>query len=52
MAREILGTSSMSHKHQVTIPKKAVEKFKIKTGETLVFVEEDGKLVLRKGTED
>jgi len=52
MAKVILGTSTMSYKHQVTIPKKAVVRFKIEEGETLVFLEEEGKLILRKGTEE
>lgn len=49
--REILGTSVLTYKFQLTVPKKVREKFQLKEGETLVFVERDGKLFLVKSTE-
>ena len=52
MVRKILGTSKLSHKFQVTIPKEAREQFRLETGDILVFADENGKLVLSKNTED
>ena len=36
-------------KWQITIPKKAREKLKIRVGDTLVVEEREGEIVLRKG---
>ena len=36
-------------KWQVTIPKKAREKLKIRVGDTLVLEEREGEIILRKG---
>jgi len=49
--REILGMSKLTYKFQVTIPKKVREKFELKEGDMLVFIEEDGRLILTKSTE-
>ena len=49
--REILGMSKITYKFQVTVPKRAREKFELKEGDVLVFIEEDGKLTLTKSTE-
>ena len=49
--REILGMSKVTYKFQLTVPKKVREKFNLKEGDTLVFIEEDGKLILTKSTE-
>lgn len=49
--REILGMSKITYKFQVTIPKRAREKFELKEGDVLVFFEEDGRLTLTKSTE-
>ena len=46
---KILGLSRLSAKFQVTIPKDARERFSLKAGDRILFVEEDGKLILRKG---
>jgi len=46
-----LGMSTITYKFQVTIPKKVREKFGYEKGDILVFVEEDGKLVIKKSTE-
>lgn len=49
--REVLGTSMLTYKFQLTIPKKVREKFQLKEGELLVFVKQNGKLYLMKSTE-
>ena len=48
MSRQILGTSKMSSKFQVTIPKEVRDRFEIEAEEILVFLDSDGTLVLRK----
>ncbi|MBI2183946.1 MAG: AbrB/MazE/SpoVT family DNA-binding domain-containing protein [Thaumarchaeota archaeon] len=49
--REILGMSTITYKFQVTIPKKVREKHQLKIGDTVVFVEEDERIVIAKSTE-
>jgi len=44
-----LGSAKLSTKGQVTIPVAARNKFKLEIGDLILFLEEDGKLVLRKG---
>ncbi len=44
----ILGSSRIGTRGQITIPKKAREKFHLKTGDIVIFVEENGKLIIRK----
>ncbi len=51
MVKKILGTSKLSHKYQVTVPKEARDEFKLQEGDIVVFAEESGKLVLSKNTE-
>ncbi len=51
MAKEILGTSRMSSKFQITVPKEVRDRFKLRAEVILVFSDEDGKLVLRKSTD-
>ncbi len=41
----------ITRKSQLTMPKKARDKFKFKEGDLVIFVEENGKLYLAKGTE-
>jgi len=48
--REVLGVSKLTYKFQITVPKEVRERFQLKEGETVVFIEEDGKLVLAKST--
>ena len=48
MSKQILGTSKMSSKFQVTIPKEVRDRFRIEAEEILVFLDADGTLVLRK----
>jgi len=43
--------SKITYKFQVTIPKRVREKFDMKEGDMLVFVEEEGKLTITKSTE-
>lgn len=49
--REILGVSKLTYKFQVTVPKEVRKRFQLEEGETIVFIGEDGKLVLAKSTE-
>jgi AbrB family looped-hinge helix DNA binding protein len=44
-----LGACKLSTKGQVTIPSDARKRFQLTVGDLLLFVEEDGKLVLTKG---
>jgi len=46
MVREILGTSKLTYKFQITIPKEVRDKFGLKERDILVFINENGKLVL------
>jgi len=48
LKERVLGTAKVSTKAQVTIPVEARRKFKLDVGDLLIFVEEDGKLVIRK----
>ncbi len=47
-AERILGIAKISTKAQVTIPLEARKKFALKIGDSLIFAEEDGRLVIRK----
>ena len=49
--KEILGTTTMSHKFQITVPKKVREKHGLKEGDTIVFVDEGDRLCIAKSTE-
>ena len=49
--REVLGISKITYKFQVTIPKRVRERFKFKWGDIVVFLEEDGTLIVKKSTE-
>jgi len=44
-----LGSAKLSTKGQVTVPVAARNKFNLEIGDLILFLEEDGKLVLRKG---
>jgi len=44
----LLGSSKIGTRGQITIPKKAREKFNLKTGDIVIFVEENGKLLIKK----
>jgi len=43
-----VGVSPVSEKGQVTIPKEIREWLKLKKGDRVVFLEADGKVILRK----
>ena len=47
MEWNILGSSKISTRYQVTLPEGMREKLKIKEGEQIIFSEEEGKIVLR-----
>jgi len=49
--REVLGVDKITYKYQVTIPKRVRKGFGLKVGELIVFIEEDGRLILAKSTE-
>ena len=49
--KEVLGMTTITYKYQVTIPKKLREKHKLEEGDTIMFVEEDGKVFLKKSTD-
>lgn len=38
-------------KYQLTVPKKARDKFELEEGDLIMFIEENGRLYLAKGTE-
>ncbi len=46
---KVLGAAKILTKGQVTIPKAVRQRFRLEIGDLLLFVEENGKLVLRKG---
>ncbi|MGD0318219.1 MAG: AbrB/MazE/SpoVT family DNA-binding domain-containing protein [Nitrososphaerales archaeon] len=48
MTKEILGTSKLTYKFQVTIPKEVRAKFGLKERDILVFINENGRLVVSK----
>ena len=52
MTKEILGTSKLTYKFQVTIPKEVRAKFGLKERDLVVFVNDNGKLVLSKNVAD
>ncbi len=43
--------TKITYKYQITIPKKFREKHNLKEGDTIMFVEEDGKVYLKKDTD-
>ena len=49
--KEILGMSTITYKFQVTVPKKVREKHKLKEGDTLAFLEENGRIYVVKSNE-
>jgi len=51
MRKEVLGMSKITHKFQITVPKRVREELNLKEGDVLVFLIEDGKLILVKSTE-
>ncbi len=48
MAEKIVGMGKISTKNQVSIPKDVMELFKLNIGDKLLFIDESGKLTVRK----
>lgn len=44
---KILGASKVTIRYQVTIPEEVRKHMKIREGQTLVFAEENGKIILK-----
>ncbi len=44
---KILGASKVTVRYQVTIPEEVRKQMKIEVGQTIVFTEEGGKVVLK-----
>jgi len=49
MKTKTLGAAKLSTKGQVTVPADARRKFDLNVGDLILFIEEDGKLLLKKG---
>lgn len=49
MVEKTLGAAKLSTKGQVTVPADARRKFNLEVGDIILFVEQDGRLFLRKG---
>lgn len=43
------GQSRITERGQITIPKEIREKFELKTGDILCFLEVDGSIILKQG---
>lgn len=52
LKREILGMSTLSHKFQVTIPKKVREKQELRANDTVMFIQEqNGRIYITRSTD-
>jgi len=49
---EIMGTSKISKKFQITVPKRVREKFSLKESDLIVFVGDEDSLILKKARPD
>jgi len=49
--REILDIAPMSHKFQITIPKKVRDKMRLRAGDSVAFIDESGRIYMAKSTE-
>ncbi|MCD6263168.1 AbrB/MazE/SpoVT family DNA-binding domain-containing protein [Candidatus Bathyarchaeota archaeon] len=45
----LVGSSKVTSRGQITIPQDIRKKYKIDPGDTIYFLEENGKLILKKG---
>ncbi len=48
MVKKLLGSSKVGARYQITIPKEARAEFGHKIGDIVIFVKDDGKLILTK----
>jgi bifunctional DNA-binding transcriptional regulator/antitoxin component of YhaV-PrlF toxin-antitoxin module len=48
MTEKIMGLGKISTKNQVSIPMDVMQQFKFKIGDKLLFIDDSGKLLLRK----
>ena len=46
-----MGTSKLTYKFQITVPKEVRERFRLEERDILVFSDENGKLVVSKNVE-
>jgi len=46
--RKVIGSSKITRKFQLTIPSDVRRQYHFKIGDLVLFVEEDGKLILSK----
>jgi len=49
--KEILGTSTITYKFQITIPKRVRDSCNFKKGDLLVFEKEGGRLYIKDGND-
>ena len=47
MSGKVVGTTKISYKYQITLPKDVREHYKFKVGDLIVFEREDGRLFIR-----
>ncbi len=47
---KVLGVSKVTRKYQVTIPKIVREKLEITENDLIIFIEENGKITIKKTT--
>lgn len=45
----VLGTSKLGHDNKTTIIKEVVDRLDLKKGDIIVYHEEDGEIIIRKG---
>ena len=48
MPEVVLATATLSSKNQITLPKRVREKLGLKPNDTIVFIEKDGEIVIRR----
>ena len=48
MPEKIIQISKITSNRQVTVPVEIMDKLKVKTGDKILWIEEDGKILVRK----